>query len=122
MRRVRSLLAILLAFAMIYFTLVFITRNMKTLMADRIEEWLNRVLSKSGILGVVFGAITTVMVQSSSITTSLLVPMFGAGVLTLRSGFPIMVGANLGTTVTALLAAIVGNPAGLTIAEFRCCH
>ncbi|MCG8583783.1 MAG: Na/Pi symporter [Pirellulales bacterium] len=105
-----------LAFAMIYVTLVMITRNMKTLMADRIEQWLNRALSKSGLLGLGIGAVITVLVQSSSITTSLLVPMFGAGVLSLRAGFPIMVGANLGTTITALLAALVTGPAGLVIA------
>jgi len=45
-----------------------------------------------------------------------LIPMFGAGVLTLEAGFPIMLGANIGTTITALLAATVAGPAGLTIA------
>jgi solute carrier family 34 (sodium-dependent phosphate cotransporter) len=62
----------------------------------------------------------TVMVQSSSITTSLLVPLAGAGVLTLRQAFPITIGANIGTTVTALLAALaatgVNAEAGITIA------
>ena len=105
-----------LAFILIVVTLIFITRNMKVIMADRIEEWLNRVLAKSGLLGILIGTVITVLVQSSSITTSLLVPMFGAGVLTLRAGFPIMVGANLGTTITALLAAVVTGPAGLIIA------
>ena len=85
-------------------------------MADRIEQWLNRVLSRSGLLGLAIGAVITAAVQSSSITTSLLVPMFGAGVLTLEAGFPIMLGANIGTTITALLASTVTGPAGLTIA------
>ena len=59
----------------------------------------------------------TVAVQSSSITTSLLVPMCAAGVLSLRNAFPIMLGANIGTTVTALLASMAtDNQAGLTIA------
>jgi sodium-dependent phosphate cotransporter len=42
--------------------------------------------------------------------------MFGAGVLTLANGYPIMLGANVGTTITALLAAVVKGPAGLAIA------
>ena len=105
-----------LAAAMIVAALVAITRNMRVLMADRIEQWLNRVLSRSGLLGLAIGAVITAAVQSSSITTSLLVPMFGAGVLTLEAGFPIMMGANIGTTITALLAATVTGPAGLTIA------
>jgi sodium-dependent phosphate cotransporter len=61
-----------------------------------------------------------VMVQSSSITTSLLVPLAGAGVITIHHAFPITVGANIGTTVTSLLAvmAVSGENAifGLTIA------
>jgi len=47
-----------------------------------------------------------VMVQSSSITTSLLVPLAGAGIITLRQAFPVTVGANIGTTITALLASL----------------
>lgn len=59
----------------------------------------------------------TVAVQSSSITTSILVPMVGAGVLTLRNAFPVTLGANVGTTVTALLASLaVDLRAGLVVA------
>jgi sodium-dependent phosphate cotransporter len=113
------LFAVLFAIAvtMIIISLVVITKNMKAMMADRIEEWLNRVLRRSGLLGLAIGALVTMLVQSSSITTSLLIPMFGAGVLALEAGFPIMVGANIGTTITALLAATVaGRIEGLTIA------
>jgi len=74
------------------------------------------VLTRSGLLGLAIGAIVTALVQSSSITTSLLVPIFGAGILTLEAGFPIMIGANIGTTVTAILAAAVWGPEALTIA------
>jgi len=56
-------------------------------------------------------------VQSSTITTSILVPLVAAGVLTLRNAYPITVGANVGTTMTALLASLaVMRPEGLTIA------
>ena len=60
------------------------------------------------------------MVQSSSITTSLLVPLAGAGLITLEQAFPVTLGANLGTTVTALMASLaVAGPnaeAGVVIA------
>jgi len=111
-----AVVLVALALVMLFGALLLITRNMRALMADRIEQWLNRVLRRSGLLGLAIGAVITAAVQSSSITTSLLVPMFGAGVLTLEAGFPIMLGANIGTTVTALLAATVTGPAGLTIA------
>jgi sodium-dependent phosphate cotransporter len=56
------------------------------------------------------------MVQSSSITTSLVVPLAGAGVLTLKKIFPFTLGANIGTTITALLAALTGTVSALVAA------
>lgn len=112
------LVGVLLAVAlgMIIVALMVITKNMRILMADRIEQWLNRVLRRRAVLGLAIGTVITATVQSSSITTSLLVPMFGAGVLSLEAGFPIMLGANIGTTITALLAGSVSTRAGLTVA------
>ena len=49
----------------------------------------------------------TVVVQSSSTTTSLMVPLAGSGVFQLREVYPFTLGANIGTTITALLAATV---------------
>ena len=54
-------------------------------------------------LGLLLGIGLTVLVQSSSITTSLIVPLLGAGVINLHQVFPYMMGANIGTTVTAFL-------------------
>ncbi len=100
----------------IFATLIYITRNMKKLIADRAERALNAALEKSGVIGIAVGVLMTIAVQSSSITTSLLVPMIAANVLTLRNAFPITLGANIGTTVTALLAAMVAGSWGLVIA------
>ena len=55
------------------------------------------------------GILMTMAVQSSSITTSILVPLVAAGVLTLNNAFPVTLGANLGTTVTALLASVAAD-------------
>ncbi len=106
----------LLALAMIVVALMYITKNMRIVMADRIEQMLNEVLGRSALLGLVIGIVITVSVQSSSITTSLLIPMFGSGILQLEGAFPIMIGANLGTTITALMAAMVAGEAGLVVA------
>jgi sodium-dependent phosphate cotransporter len=63
------------------------------------------------------GLAITVMVQSSSITTSLMIPLVGAGVVTLEQVFPFTIGANIGTTITAMLAALsTGSPAAVTVA------
>ena len=69
------------------------------------------------LVGMFFGALITIAVQSSSITTSILVPLMGSGVLAVRNAYPIMLGANLGTTITALLASLaVDLQAGLVVA------
>ncbi len=89
-------------------------------MVQRVETVVSRVFNRHVILAMIVGVVVTVMVQSSSITTSLLVPLAGAGILTLQQAFPITLGANIGTTVTALLAALAATgqnaAAGLTIA------
>jgi sodium-dependent phosphate cotransporter len=62
------------------------------------------------------GAVITIAVQSSSITTSLLVPLVGAGIVPLETAFSATLGANIGTTVTALLASMTGTPQAVTVA------
>jgi sodium-dependent phosphate cotransporter len=104
--------------AVIFLALGLITRNMRRLVAGSVERVMNRVVGKGGgLVGILAGIGVTVAVQSSSITTSILVPLVGAGVLTLASAYPITLGANVGTTITALLASLaVVRPEGLTIA------
>ncbi|MBR0238406.1 MAG: Na/Pi symporter [Thermoguttaceae bacterium] len=88
------------------FSLIFITKNMKALMADKIEVWLNRALSKNGYIGLFVGVVVTMLIQSSGITTSLLVPLVAVGVLSIKKIYPIVIGAKVGTTITAILAAM----------------
>ena len=111
-------LMILIGLAFIFLALAYITRNMRLLVADRVEAAINRTLGAgSGFVAILLGAIITVSVQSSSITTSVLVPLAASGVLTLENIYPVTLGANVGTTVTALLAALAtGNPAAVTVA------
>ena len=71
----------------------------------RVEQFFDRVLFRNALTAYLVGLILTAIVQSSSITTSLAVPLAGAGLLTLRQIFPYTLGANLGTTVTALIAS-----------------
>jgi solute carrier family 34 (sodium-dependent phosphate cotransporter) len=111
---------IVVSAVMIFLTLMSIVKVMRSSMQTQMEALVSRALAKNAWIAIAVGIIATVMVQSSSITTSLMVPLAGAGVLTLRQAFPVTLGANLGTTVTALLAAMaatdVNAQAGLTIA------
>jgi len=109
-------LMIIAAGIIIISALTLIVKNMKVLVETNKSGIIDKVLSKNAIFSILFGMLVTISVQSSSITTSLLVPMAGAGVLTLEAIYPVTIGANIGTTATALLASMTGNIAGLTIA------
>jgi solute carrier family 34 (sodium-dependent phosphate cotransporter) len=113
-----SVIFLVLGLGLIFLALTLITKNMRRLVADQVEQVMNRIIGRGGgAAGIVVGIGVTVAVQSSTITTSILVPLVAAGLLTLRSCYPITLGANVGTTITALLASLaVVRPEGLTIA------
>ncbi len=104
--RVQAIVLIVLSVVLIYVALVLLVRVMRRTMRSRVEVLVSRGLHRAPIVAILLGVVVTVMVQSSSITTSLLVPLAGAGLITLVQAFPITIGANIGTTVTALLAAL----------------
>jgi sodium-dependent phosphate cotransporter len=76
------------------------------LLRDRLSGLFQRTLFRNSYVAFLVGLIVTAAVQSSSVTTSLIVPLVGAGVLTLKQIFPYTLGANIGTTVTAMLAGL----------------
>ena len=106
------ILSVLLTFAMLY----LIVKVLRSLVLSRVEVFFDRYLFRNAFTAMLFGIALTIMVQSSSITTSTIVPLAGAGVLTLRQIFPFTLGANIGTTVTALLASLTLNPIAMVAA------
>lgn len=104
------------AAVIIILALSMIVKVMGSLVAEQNEQVLDRIFTKNAYAAMLFGIVSTIAAQSSSITTALLIPLAGSGLLTVRSVYPVTVGANIGTTATALLAALTGNMAGLAIA------
>ena len=109
---------VVLGIALLFLSLRLVTTNMRVVLAGRFETAMNRVLDRgAGLAGIAIGIVITVLVMSSSITTSILVPMVASGILTTRNAYPITLGANVGTTATALIASLaVVRPEGLVIA------
>jgi sodium-dependent phosphate cotransporter len=70
----------------------------------------------NGYLAILVGVGITILVQSSSITTSTFTPLVGLGVIRLEQMFPISLGANIGTTITALLAALLSTTEAMQVA------
>ena len=98
------------------FMLFSIVKLLRSMVLEKVEKFFDDYIFKTAIRAIIFGFILTVMVQSSSITTSTVVPLAGAGVLSLRQIFPFTLGANIGTTVTSLMAALVLNPMAMVVA------
>ena len=99
------ILSVFLTFLMLY----FIVKLLRSLVLENIQQYFEEYIFKSAARAMLFGIILTIMVQSSSITTSTIVPLAGAGVVRLHQLYPFTIGANVGTTVTALLASLTLN-------------
>ncbi|MEX1665265.1 Na/Pi symporter [Zhongshania arctica] len=91
---------------LIVFAITFIGRTMKSLMVGKAKNVLHHAIGKGPVTGIFSGTIVTVMVQSSSTTTSLVVPLVGNGILKTRDIYPFTLGANIGTCITALIASL----------------
>ncbi len=87
-------------------SLIFLVKTMRSLLIAKAETFIERYLFRNDVFALIIGTLMTIAVQSSSVTTSLIVPLVGAGILSLRRCYPFTLGANLGTTFTALLASL----------------
>lgn len=113
---VAAVVMIVLALIGIFFALTFLTKTLKRLVLSKAENSFTKKLNSAGMVAMFVGLLVTVGVQSSSITTSLMVPLIGAGIVPLEAAFAATLGANVGTTVTALLASMTGTPQAVTVA------
>ncbi|MCO7187624.1 MULTISPECIES: Na/Pi symporter [unclassified Pseudoalteromonas] len=96
---------VIIGIAMILFAVTTLGKLLKKALVGRAKELLHSAIGRGPVAGISSGAVVTVMVQSSSTTTSLMIPLAGSGVFNTRQIYPFTLGANIGTTITALLAA-----------------
>lgn len=110
-------LMLVVSVLLLFFALRYIVKNLKAVVIGKVEAFFTTRLFKNAFRSMLLGLVLTIAVQSSSITTSLVVPLAGAGILTLEQIFPLTLGANVGTTITAVLAALVtGELTAVTVA------
>ncbi|CAM2063722.1 Na/Pi cotransporter family protein [Sulfidibacter corallicola] len=100
-----GILMILLGIGAIFVSILYMGKLLRKVMVGRAKGILHAAIGRGPIAGIASGAVVTVFVQSSSTTTSLAVPLVGSGLFGLREIYPFTLGANIGTTITALLAA-----------------
>ncbi|NGF57389.1 Na/Pi cotransporter family protein [Parapedobacter sp. SGR-10] len=102
-------------FGFIFFALSLISDAMQPIKDDPI---LVEVLSKASnpLLGILYGIIITVIIQSSSVVVGLVIVLISQGTIDLSIAIPIVVGANIGTTSTALLVSFKMTPISRLVA------
>jgi len=101
-----SIVMMVVSIALLFTALTFLVKTIRSLVLGKIEVIINRYLFRNDLLGFSLGILMTAVVQSSSVTTSLIIPLAGAGLISIQQIFPYTLGANIGTTVTAILAAM----------------
>ncbi len=110
----------------LFFSLQYLVRILRTLVLGRSEHLLHKYIFGRPLVSLGFGVLLTFLVQSSSITTSITVPLVAAGILTVPQIYPFVLGANIGTTMTAMVAALVlasgGTAAGIAALNVAFAH
>ncbi len=113
-------IALLLAFVLLFLSLKYLSIILKNIFIGSGKQKFEEKLFGSRMKSLFWGIGLTAAVQSSSITTSLTVPLVATNVVTIQKIFPFLLGANIGTTVTALISSsATPNKASVSIAL---CH
>lgn len=104
---------IIVGIVLIFLAIHYVGKLLKSLMVGKAKDIMHTAIGKGPVSGIFSGTLVTVLVQSSSTTTSLMVPLAGSGAFGLKQIYPFTLGANIGTCITALLAAtaVTGNTA-----------
>lgn len=113
----QPIIVLILAFVILFISLKYIIIVLKSVILDKAESFFDKLIFKTALRAFVFGMLLTVLIQSSSVTTSLVVPLVGAGMLSVVQIYPYTIGANIGTTMTTILASLVtGEISAVTVA------
>lgn len=111
-----GLIMVFIGIFLIGFSVTFLGKVLKSVMVGRAKTVLHNAIGRGPVSGILSGTAVTIMVQSSSTTTSLMIPLAGSGVFNTRQIFPFTLGANIGTTITGLLAATAISGAASEVA------
>ncbi|WP_323757589.1 Na/Pi symporter [Roseivirga sp.] len=111
-----SVLILIISFALLFASIKLLTWIIKRTIIGESESRLQSFVFGKPIKSFSWGVLLTAAIQSSSVTTSILVPLAAADKIKLNNAFTFIIGANVGTTLTALIAAGFRSEAAATIA------
>lgn len=108
-KRIKDIAVISVGFGILFMGMGLMSSSMKPIAELEIFKEIIIIMGRYSILGVLVGVIMTAIVQSSSATTSILVALAAAGTIDMKIAFPIVLGCNIGTCVTAIIASLTAN-------------
>ena len=113
---------IVIGIILIFVSIFYIGKILKSLMIEQAKVIFQTAMGKNPVVSIFLGTVVTILVQSSSTTTSLMVPLAGIGLLSLEEIYPFILGANIGTCITALLAATAVRENAIAALEIALVH
>ncbi|MGK7882634.1 MAG: Na/Pi symporter [Crocosphaera sp.] len=113
---------IVIGIILIFVSIFYIGKILKSLLINQAKGILKTAMGKNAVVSIFLGTMVTILVQSSSTTTSLMVPLAGLGLLSLEEIYPFILGANIGTCITALLAATAVRENAIASLEIALVH
>lgn len=111
-----AVIALILSLILLFTSIKLLSRTISNRIIGTSKDRLRKFIFASPYKSFAWGTMITAAIQSSSITTSLIVPLVAAGRVTLKRSFPFILGANMGTTITALIAAFSQSEAAISLA------
>ncbi|WP_195951098.1 Na/Pi cotransporter family protein [Clostridium saudiense] len=108
-KRIKDLAYIALGFGILFMGMGLMSSSLKPISNLQIFNDFISVIGKNNFLGVLVGLTMTAILQSSSATTGILVALANSGNIDMNVAFPIILGCNIGTCVTAILAGLTAN-------------
>ena len=105
-----------LGLVILFFCLYGLVKVLQRMLLGMSTRIIYKATNINGYLAILIGMLITILVQSSSITTSTFTPIVGMGIIRLEQMYPITLGANIGTTITALLAALLSDSEAMQVA------
>lgn len=108
--------SLLLGMVLLFACIKFISKWLYKILIGRTKDRFENAVFKNKYRAFGWGLVITSVAQSSSLTTSLIVPLVATGKVKVKKAFQFILGANIGTTITALLAAIFQSEAAISLA------
>uniref|UniRef100_A0A8C5P7N0 Sodium-dependent phosphate transport protein 2B n=1 Tax=Leptobrachium leishanense TaxID=445787 RepID=A0A8C5P7N0_9ANUR len=127
-----GLILLALSLFVLCLCLILIVKLLNSMLKGQVSVVIKKIINTdfpfpfswlTGYLAMLVGAGMTFIVQSSSVFTSAITPLIGIGVISIERAYPLTLGSNIGTTTTAILAALASSGATLqNSVQIALCH